>query len=190
MSSLPFITAEGKATAEEQAVCIGCGLCCDGTLFAYAVLNPGERGNLPEKLEEQSYTEDGKDYFSLPCQYFEGKCMIYNLKRADVCSSYRCRLLKDLAAAKITTDDAHGLVYGAKEMRDEILEHYRDLSGEKERIHFKELLVKLGKPGKTPDEGSTYIAKYDLLIARCNILEALLIKYFRPEEDFEKMIMR
>lgn len=190
MSSLQYITAEGNAPAEEQAVCIRCGLCCDGTLFAYAVLNAGERENLPEKLEEQSYTEGGKDYFSLPCQYFSGKCTIYNLKRADVCSSYRCQLLKDQAEGKITHDAALSLVHEAMAMRHEILEQYRSISGDREKIFFKQLLVRLGKLREAQDEESQASSIYDLLIARCNIFETLLIKYFRSEEDFEKMIMR
>ena len=33
----------------EQEICVTCGFCCDGTLFKYAVLQSGERGNLPAK---------------------------------------------------------------------------------------------------------------------------------------------
>ncbi|MBE0674536.1 MAG: hypothetical protein IH591_07745, partial [Bacteroidales bacterium] len=87
-----------EAPAEEQAICVVCGFCCDGTLFVNAGLNQGERGSgLPEKIEQASFSEGGRDYFRLPCNYFSGKCSIYDRNRADVCSSFRCQLLKDLA---------------------------------------------------------------------------------------------
>ena len=59
-----------QAPAEEQKICVGCGFCCDGTLFVHAVLNPGERGSLPEKIEENAYSEGEKDLFSSALQVF------------------------------------------------------------------------------------------------------------------------
>ena len=39
-----------EAPVEEQRICVGCGCCCDGTLFVNAGLNPGERGGLPGQI--------------------------------------------------------------------------------------------------------------------------------------------
>jgi hypothetical protein len=190
MSSRERIITDSKAPAEEQEICKECGLCCDGTLFSFAGLYPGERSDLPEKIKKKSFTEGDKDYFYLPCLYFSGKCTIYTFKRADVCSSYRCQLLKDLSEGKMTMDVAHGLVRKAIKMRTEIMEQYRTISGEKRKTYFKKLLTELGKIGESLTEGTTVCNQYDLLLARCNIFEALLIKYFRSEGDFEKMTMR
>jgi hypothetical protein len=59
-----------KAPLNEQVICTKCGFCCDGTLFLHAGLVPGERGSLPEKIEKNSFSYDGKDFFKLPCLYF------------------------------------------------------------------------------------------------------------------------
>jgi hypothetical protein len=185
MSKLTLI-----APLHEQKICITCGFCCDGTLFLHAHLNPGERGNLPEKIEQASFSEKDADYFRLPCRYFSAKCTIYDRKRADVCGSYRCQLLKDFAEGKISIDDALEVVRGAMVMRREIIEEYRRLTGKSGDINFREILIDLGRMRKSASETEPAIANYDLLLARCNIFEALLIKHFRSAEDFEKMIMK
>jgi hypothetical protein len=177
------------APQEEQDICVICGLCCDGTLFLHACLNPGERGKLPEKIEQNSFTEDGRDYFRLPCNYFSEKCIIYNGKRADVCSSYRCQLLKDFSEGKVTPEEARGIVSKAMKMREEIIEYYKSLSGNKEEINFRRILNELGMMQNEPAEGNMDRSGYDILLARCNIFEALLIKHLRSASDFEKMVM-
>ncbi len=178
------------APVEEQTICVGCGFCCDGTLFLHAHLNPGERGSLPDKIEENCFTEKDKDYFRLPCQYFSGKCTIYDRKRADVCSSYRCQLLKDFAEGKLFLSDALETVRDARNMRYEVIEEYRKISGNSDKINFRQLLLNLGKIPGAASEGKPLSMDYEMLLARCNILEALLIKHFRSAEDFEKIIMK
>jgi len=171
----------------EQEICVNCGFCCDGTLFLHASLNPGERGHLPEKIEQNSFNEGEKDYFWLPCHYFSGKCSIYHSKRADVCSSYRCQLLRDFAEGKITLNDAREIVSEAKNMRRLIIEQYREISGKGEEIYFRRLLAELGKVHKLVAENELPGRDYDMLLVRCNIFEALLIKHFRSAGDFDKM---
>ena len=72
-----------QAPLQEQDICVTCGFCCDGTLFAHALLNPGEKGSLPERIEESVFSLDDRDYFHLPCRYFAGRCTIYDRQRAE-----------------------------------------------------------------------------------------------------------
>ena len=187
MSELPL-----QGPVEEQSVCVRCGFCCDGTLFLHAHLNPGERGvgGLPEKIEKNSFSEDGKDYFKLPCQYFFQKCTIYDRKRADVCGSFRCQLLKDFADRKISVSDALETVREAMQIRKELLQQYRNISGNTGNMNFRQLLIELGKMQKSATDKESLGMAYEMLLVRCNIFEALLIKHFRSAEDFEKMIMK
>lgn len=178
-----------QGPAEEQQICVKCGLCCDATLFQHAHLNPGERGHLPEKIEQNSISDDGKDYFLLPCLYFSGKCTIYDQPRADVCFSFRCRLLNDFADGNISRDEAMRVVNEAIAMRNTLLEDYRRISGEKTDLNFRKVLAVLGKRCMPDTDEGPVSPDYDILQARCNIFEALLVKNFRPAEDFEKLIM-
>ena len=126
----------------------------------------------------------------LPCNYFSGKCTIYDKKRADVCSSYRCQLLKDFAAGKIPMQDALESVREVMGLREEIMKEYRRISGNGTRISFRQLLAELGKIQKSATKEAPVSIDYDLLLAKCNIFEALQIKHFRSTEDFEKMLMK
>jgi hypothetical protein len=179
-----------QAPVREQEICLGCGFCCDGTVFVHAVLNPGEKGKLPEKIEEKVFSEGERDYFRLPCDYFNGRCTIYDRKRADVCGAYRCQLLRDFSAEKISLEKALEVVERARETRRELLEEYRRVSGSDRHIHFMELLKELGKHLRQDRENASAGMEHELLLARCNIFEALLIKHFRSADDFEKMVMK
>ena len=178
------------APEQEQLVCVRCGFCCDGTLFMHAHLNEGERGNIPEKIEKASFTEAGKDYFRLPCQYFSGKCTIYDRKRAYVCGSYRCQLLKDMEEGKISIDEAYKTVRQALLIRKSIVSDFRRVTGTRKKMFFRQMLIELGKLQKTifPDQSNS--ADLEILIARCNIYEALLIRHFRSVDEFGKMVMK
>ena len=174
---------------KEQKLCLTCGFCCDGTLFMHASLNPGEKGNLPEKIEQQSFTGGEKDYFRLPCLYFCGKCSIYNQKRADVCSSYRCQLLKDFADNKITTNEALTIIRQASALRDKIFDEFSYSSGKKEAIYFKQLFNELNKIIDSEVINKHEKSNYELLLGKCKVLEALLIKHLRSVSDFENIML-
>ncbi len=175
---------------DEQKICVSCGFCCDATLFTHAVLNPGERGQLPEKMEVNSYSTSEGEYFRMPCQYFAGKCTIYDKQRADVCGSYRCQLLSDFAEKKVTLQAAIGIVCEAMSMRTVIIEEYRSISDGNSNENFRQIQIELGKFHKSVTVKAPLRIDYELLQAKCNIFEALLIKYFRSASHFEKMIMK
>jgi hypothetical protein len=178
-----------KGPSDEQKICLTCGFCCDGTLFLHATLYPGESGHLPEKIEQSRFTQDDKEFFRLPCLYFSEKCIIYDSKRADICSSYRCQLLKDYAGGKITMDEALEIVKGAMSMRTSILDQYRKISGESNSLNFRQLLVDIGKIRNSSSEEAQLCHDYDMLQIRCNIFEALLIKHIRSASDFDNIMV-
>lgn len=178
------------APENEQAVCLECGLCCDGTLFGHAELGPGEKGHLPDLIEKNVFMLDGKDYFRLPCLYFKGKCTIYDSPRAEVCGSYRCRLLADMSEGKVPAEEALLIVRRAGEMSKNLSTAYGNLRAGNEKLPFTRILRELGK--HTEDDGGNVIKDIDheIIRARCNIFEALLIRHFRPSGDFEKIMMK
>jgi hypothetical protein len=189
MILLKSIVIINEAPKEEQSICVTCGMCCDGTLFFHAHLNPGERGHLPEKIEENSFSKEGKDYFKLPCLYFTEKCTIYDRKRADVCSGYRCQLLMDFAEGKVIRSDATEIVKKAMDMREGIMKEYRRVTGNDESVTFRQLLLELGNIRKSASGNEQSDMDYEILQARCNIFVALLTKHIRSASDFDKMMI-
>ena len=187
---IPVKSAESVASTEEQNICLECGFCCDSTLFHNAALQNGERGNLPEWIEEHSHFSETNSYFSLPCGYFNGRCMIYNMERAFVCSSFRCQLLVNLRSGKINLEDALQTVSEAMRIRDDILKHFSLLTGREDSVCFRGVLSELGKMESGGAKISGNQEELEIFIARCNIFEALLIRHFRPENDFNDLVMR
>jgi len=171
----------------EQAICVTCGFCCDGTLFDHATLQPGEKGNLPEYMERSYFKNEKGESFRLPCEYFDSKCTIYDQKKAHVCSSYRCQLLKDFSKKKTTQGNAKKLVKNAMAQRKEIMTLSETVLNTPENLPFRKLLLELHKYINQEKENHTPNKEIDILTARCNIFEALLIRYFKSEDDFNSM---
>lgn len=178
------------APENEQAVCLECGLCCDGTLFGHAELGPGEKGHLPDLIEQRVFMLGGKDYFRLPCLYFKGKCTIYGNPRAEVCGSYRCRLLSDMGEGKVSPEEAMEIVRRAVEMRNRLVSAYSIFRPGEEMLPFTRILRELGKLNESKAGNDVSGAEYEIIQAQCNIFEALLIRHFRPSGDFEKIVMK
>jgi hypothetical protein len=178
-----------KGPPDEQDLCVKCGFCCDGTIFMHAVLNRGEKGNLPEKIEQNYFKENDKEYFRLPCPYFDRKCTIYDKRRAHVCLSYRCQLLKDFADKKISRENALSMIEKMMSTRDELIRLFNEFSENDKVICFRQLLLNLEKVEKTIAGNNHLSLNFDILIARCNIFEAQLIKHFRSVGDFESLVV-
>lgn len=81
-------------------LCLTCGLCCDGTLFPHAPLEPDEIDHAAAVgMTLCGYF--GRDGFSLPCPHLAGTvCTIYE-NRPSVCGSYSCGTLKALERGAI-----------------------------------------------------------------------------------------
>lgn len=172
----------------EQKLCVSCGLCCDGTLFDKAVLQKGEKGSLPEKIEEKYFVEGEQEYFRLPCHYFNGKCSIYHLKKAHVCSSFKCQLLRDCIKGKVEYQAADSIVVHAKTLRAEIYDLASQLFDDEKKLPFRDLHTKLMEiKAKEPLKMTDKLL--ELLMIKCQIFEVLLTRHFRADEEFQEMII-
>ena len=101
--------------ADEASICIGCGLCCDGTLHARATVKPGDELTVAAAGLEIA-EEKGKRFFRQPCPHFlSGACTIYE-RRPGVCRTYRCALLTSLEAARTTRTEALDRIATAKKL--------------------------------------------------------------------------
>jgi len=95
-----------------------------------------------------------------------------------------------MEAGKVSFSEAVEIVRNADFLRREIVDAYRSLTSSSGAAPLTVILRELGRrhepgPGTEADDPG-----HDLLQVRCNILEALLIKHFRPEGDFESLVMK
>lgn len=75
-------------------------------------------------------------------------------------------------------------------IRRGILDDYHRITGNSKITTFKKVLSELGNIWNSTEESLKSDFEYEMLQAKCNIFEALLIKYFRPSADFDKLVMK
>ena len=92
--------------APQQALCVSCGFCCDGTLFgsvplqAADVLVPLQAGGIEIQAKET------EQYFNQPCAAYRQRCCQIYTSRPATCRKYRCELLKKYEIAAISWAEA------------------------------------------------------------------------------------
>jgi uncharacterized protein len=112
---MPEESSPQARSRDDTAPCIGCGLCCDGTIFDRAVVTPGEEAHLLNYGMEL-VTKEEKTFFLLPCRYAScGQCTIYE-DRFDICRSFRCELLKSYQAGDIELQETRATVEKAVQL--------------------------------------------------------------------------
>lgn len=117
-------TTEKRSALQEEgvALCLSCGLCCQGILHSYAGLEEEELG-LAEELRLPVIDKDDRSAFRLPCpRYRDHKCSVYP-KRPRVCGSYQCALLKGLLQGRLSFEACTTVVSEAQKLIREITEH-------------------------------------------------------------------
>ena len=105
-----------ESSVDESALCLTCGICCQGPLYALVELQPEEvprARTWPIKLVE----DGGQVAFKQPCGCLDGAlCTVYS-QRPKVCREYVCALLQRVrsgetsqARAQEAISQAHGLI--------------------------------------------------------------------------------
>ena len=102
-----------KRESSGNSICVGCGLCCDGTLHPQTNVAADEieatrSAGLPLQENEGTVT------FRQPCPMFLGNCCSIYSMRPPVCRRYRCALLKNVEAGRISSKLAREKIATAK----------------------------------------------------------------------------
>jgi hypothetical protein len=103
------------ASTEGSALCLACGLCCEGVLHTHALATPPDTRRL-RKLRLAVEPFGNHAGFRLPCPlYLDHRCSVYP-PRLHACQSYRCDVLSELLAGHLTLAAGLALVAGAREL--------------------------------------------------------------------------
>src|ERR1700761_4281735 len=86
-----------------NSLCLECGLCCNGVIFADVQLQPGDDA---AKLRSLGLAFASNQKFKQPCTAFGGcRCNIYS-DRPQYCREFECLLLKSVKAGRTETSTA------------------------------------------------------------------------------------
>lgn len=94
-------------------LCRHCGLCCDGTLFAWVPLSAPEATRLPQLGLSVIQREGATPALRQPCSALQGKdCRVYAGRPAP-CRSFRCHQLIALGEGEASEAEATARVDSA-----------------------------------------------------------------------------
>jgi len=120
----------------DAAPCVGCGLCCDGTIFERERAEPQEEDSL-KQAGLSVIKEQGKLYFEHPCRFADhGRCAIYE-DRFIFCRSFRCKVLKSYQKGEIDLPEAQVRVQKALALKSAVTEEEPTAGVWKHRQEFR-----------------------------------------------------
>lgn len=124
-----------------EELCLSCGLCCNGVIFADVKLSPGEQAAallslgmpLLRAKATKSVPSARRWRFLQPCSAFDGcRCRIYAV-RPNHCRHFECLLLKKYLIGSITKSSARRMIGSARRFAqkiDRLLRALADNDGE------------------------------------------------------------
>lgn len=107
---------------EEVSICVGCGLCCDGTVLSHlAVADESDLGAPLRALGVELIVQADPPVFALPCPaVHDGVCTVYDRHRPDACGRFRCDLLMAVDAGEVAVAEARAVIADTLVLRDRV----------------------------------------------------------------------
>lgn len=117
------VSARGHENgASSPSVCVGCGLCCDGTLLSHlAVSDESDLGAPLMTLGVEVIVEADPPVFALPCPaVVGGTCAVHGLHRPHACQQFECALADAVADRSLPADVARSVIADTAALRDRV----------------------------------------------------------------------
>lgn len=109
----------GAGSTDSGSICIGCGLCCDGTVVTHlAVQDESDLGApLRARGVELLYAAE-PPVFELPCPALvDRRCAVHDLHRPRACAQFECRLSMAVLEGSTTPAEARAVIAEALRRR-------------------------------------------------------------------------
>lgn len=157
-------------------LCLACGLCCNGVIFADVKLAAGDNAErlkalgLPLEEVKGRKTAGGQHRLLQPCAAFDGsRCRVY-AERPGCCRKFECVLLKSVNAGRTSAAEGLRVIYTARERAENVQELLQELGDTDEQINlaarFRRTTSRLEKIGLDERLASIYgeltLAVHDL----------------------------
>lgn len=113
------MNSQSAADVASASVCIGCGMCCDGTLLTHlAVSDESDLGMPLRALGVELITAADPPVFALPCPAVDhGTCTIHQLHRPRACAQFECQLSRAVLDGVVDPDAARSVIEMTLEVR-------------------------------------------------------------------------
>ncbi len=168
-----------------EQLCLKCGLCCNGVIFADVQLQPSDDAarlkTLGLLLNSKLKTKNLK--FPQPCAAHDGcRCKIYS-NRPTYCREFECALLKNVSAGKVEVPAALRVIRTAKERAERVRSLLSELGDTEETLALSKRFRRTAKKfhSGAPDETSADI--FGQLTLAVHDLNLTLSQKFYPGSE-------
>ena len=160
-----------------NSLCLECGLCCNGVIFANGQLQPGDDEDrlrsLGLKFEPNRKSQIVNRKFVQPCAAFDGcRCKIYS-ERPKYCRAFECLLLKSVKAGRMDTTAALLVIRTARQRVKNVKRLLRDLGNAQEDVALSKRFRKVKRrleSGPFNDEAAEKFGELTLAVHDLNVL--------------------
>ncbi|MCF0054620.1 YkgJ family cysteine cluster protein [Dyadobacter sp. CY356] len=162
---------------EISDLCVGCGMCCDGTLFNKAVVWSEDERKMADDLGLFTFEIKEKLFFKLPCSQFSSCCNIYE-QRPSTCSVFFCHPIKRYQLGEQTFMEVEQQILLLREHRDKLLKvasNFPELS----HLNFRDLKNMLEESADDDEK----IGTYRMLFLVFFIFDDIETKYFKRGKE-------
>lgn len=106
--------------SDDASICIGCGLCCDGTVVTHLALSDESDLGAPLRaLGVEVIVAADPPVFELPCPAVDrGVCTIFDRHRPHACAQFECGVLVNHEAGAIDRVEALARIDALRSARD------------------------------------------------------------------------
>jgi uncharacterized protein len=167
----------------EDGLCLACGLCCNGAIFANLQLQPGDDVGRLRLLGLPVMPARGlrqPPHLSQPCAALEGsRCRIY-AERPTYCRQFECVLLKSVQAGRTKPAEAFRIVGAARDRAEKVRRLLRTLGDHDEQVALSVRFRRMTARLKAVDLSEETAELYGELTLAVHDLNLLVHEAFYP----------
>ena len=167
----------------EQTLCLVCGLCCNGVLFADVQLQSGDEAARVQSLGLR-LKSGGRCQPKLvqPCEGFDGsRCRIY-ADRPKYCAEFECLLLKGVKAGRTEPAVALRIIGRARELAEKVRRLLRELGDSEEELSLGARFRRTARRMESLELDETMADLHAKLTLAVHDLNRLMSEAFYPGE--------
>jgi len=173
--------------ADSNSLCLECGLCCNGVIFAHGQLQPEDDAHrlrsLRLKFAPNQKSKIKNQKFVQPCAAFDGcRCKIYS-ERPRYCREFECLLLKSVKAGRTDSAEALRVIRTARQRVEKVKRLLRKLGDGQEHVALSIRFQKTKKRIEAAPINGAAADFFGQLTLAVHDLNLLLADAFYPGPD-------
>jgi Fe-S-cluster containining protein len=174
-------------SVQSNDLCLECGLCCNGVLFADGQLLPEDDVQrlklLGLKLVSNRKSQIVNHKFHQPCAAFDGcRCNIYS-ERPAYCRQFECLLLKSVKSGQTPEAEALRIVRLAKKRVGKVKKLLRKLGDDNEASPLNVRFRKMKRRMEIQEADTETNRRFGELTLAIHDLNVLLSEAFYPGSE-------